>query len=315
MRSPLGMSLMILLCALLLAACALSPAAAPTLQPAAPATAAPTLPAQPAEPTAASDPASPEPTTQAGDRAPASVLRVATSLDNPPFSYSDDQGRPAGFDMALITELARRLGLTVEIKDMPFESLPTALGIDRADVAIAAISITPDRTALMDFTNAYYVGEDGVLAAPDSSVRAVSSLDDLAKLKVGVQKSTIYESWVRENAVDTGKMPASNIAAYDSPEAGAQALAAGEIDVVLLDRQPALTFVQQGKARLVGAGLYPQVYGIATQKGSSLRSELNQVLAEAQGDGTVARLVDKHLRMPATAVLPATRRPAATSTP
>ena len=51
------------------------------------------------------------------------LLVVGSSLENPPYSTYDDQFRPAGFDVALITEIGRRLNRPVEINDFTFEGL------------------------------------------------------------------------------------------------------------------------------------------------------------------------------------------------
>jgi polar amino acid transport system substrate-binding protein len=241
------------------------------------------------------------------------TLRVATTLDNPPFSTYDQNLKPTGLDIELITDLGRRLGLRVEIDDFTFDKLANAVVNDLADVAIAAISITPERASQVDFTNVYYVGQDAVLAALDSDIAKVASLDDLAALRVGAQEGSVYESWLRENAVETGKMPAEKLVALVSPDSGIDALEADEIDVMLLDRLPARALAEQGKAKLVGEAIYPQVYGIAVRKGSSLLPELNRVLAEAQADGTMKRLVEKYLKVAPEEVLPAT--PAAGPTP
>ncbi len=326
MRSRLAISLTVLLCSLLLTACAASPIAAPAPLPTTAPTTAPSQPAAPSPTSAPTvEPAQPSPTS-----APAAlpeddlarvkttgVVRVSSALDNPPFSMYDDQKRPAGLDIALITELARRMGLRVEIDDVSFDNLMTDLGSKKSDVAIAAIGITPERARTADFTNVYYVGQDGVLVAPVSDISAIRSLDDLTKLRVGVQRGSIYQTWLWENAVQAGKMPPANLKLYATPESGMDGLASGSIDAFVLDRQPARQLADEGKAKLVGEGLYPQVYGIAVRKGSSLLPELNRVLAEAQNDGTVAKLVETYLNVTPEAVLPATRQPfsAADSTP
>ena len=314
-----GIMLTVLLLGLL-TACTSIPAAAPTpVPPTAPAPTATELtqvvvPTPAVAPTPAAAPM-PGPEDDLARAKATGVLRVASTLDNPPFSTYDDQKRPSGFDIALITDLARRLGLGVDINDFTFDNLGSALAQGEADAAIAAISITPERASQLSFTNAYYVGQDGILAAPDSSITTIRSLDDLARLRVGVQKGTVYETWVRENAVKTGKMPVDNLVTYVSPDQGVLDLTAGQIDVFVLDRQPALAFVDKGQAKLVGEKVYPQVYGIAVRKGSSLLPELNRVLAEAQADGTMRRLVETYLNVPSEAVLPATSVPFGTATP
>lgn len=308
----------VLLCGVLLAACGSAPAAAPATAPAAaptsipPTVSPPTAEDRPVVPTPTGLPAAPA-TDDLQDVQSEGVLRVATTLDNPPFSTYDENLKPTGIDIELITDLARRLGLRVEIDDFTFDKLGNALATDLADVAIAAISITPERASEVDFTNVYYVGQDAVLAGLDSDIAKVASLDDLAALRVGAQEGSVYESWLRENAVATGKMPAERLVALVSPDSGIDALEAGEIDVMLLDRQPARVLAEQGKAKLVGEAIYPQVYGIAVRKGSDLLPELNRVLAEAQTDGTIERLMVKYLQVAPEEVLPAT--PTAAPTP
>lgn len=318
MRSRLATSLTALWCGLLLAACATIPVPAPAPAPsptAAPA-AAPTQPPAPA-PTPAAELAMPAPT-----NAPATlpdddfarvkatgILPVSSALDNPPFSMYDDRKQPAGLDIALITELARRMGLQVDIRDVSFDNLMSDLGSKKSDVAIAAIGITPERARTVDFTNVYYVGQDGVLVALTSNISAIRSLDDLTQLRVGAQRGSIYQTWLWEHVVQAGKMPPDRLKLYVTPEAGMEGLASGSIDAFVLDRLPARQLAEEGKARFVGENLYPQVYGIAVRKGSSLLPELNRVLAEAQNDGTVAKLVETHLGLTPEDVLPATRQP------
>jgi len=91
-------------------------------------------------------------------------LRVGTSADYPPFEYYNEQAAIDGFDMALIREIGNKLEVQTEISDFAFASLPDTLRIGQIDVAMAALSITPEREALADFSNIYYVGEDGILA-------------------------------------------------------------------------------------------------------------------------------------------------------
>ena len=109
--------------------------------------------------------------------------------------------------MALVTEIGRRLNRPVEINDFTFEGLLDALQLEQVEVVIAAMDATPERAAQVDFTTPYFLGEDGILAAPTSSLSAASSLSDLAGLRVGVQSSSVYESWLLKSLVQTGQMP------------------------------------------------------------------------------------------------------------
>src|SRR5690606_9644832 len=117
-------------------------------------------------------------------------LAVGTSLDYPPFSFRNDQFQPDGFDMALINDVASRLGVRAEIQDMAFDSLFNALNSGQIDVAIAAITVTTEREALVDFSNIYWVGEEGIVSRPNSGITSVTTLNELAGGRIGVQRSS-----------------------------------------------------------------------------------------------------------------------------
>jgi ABC-type amino acid transport substrate-binding protein/putative hemolysin len=232
------------------------------------------------------------------------VIQVASALNNPPFEMYNARFNPDGFDIALMTEIARRLGLKVEVNDFAFEGLLDALELKQADAVIAAMAITDDRLTQADFTPAYYLGEDGILAAPDSPIAAVTSVDDLTSRRVGVVRGTVYEAWLQKNLIQTGQMPAANLQTYTKPEDAVRSLTPGRVDLVILDREPALTYANEGLGKLVGKSNYVQNFGIAARKGSSLLPQLNRALAEVQADGTVARLAEKYLNIPEDKLLP-----------
>jgi polar amino acid transport system substrate-binding protein len=247
----------------------------------------------------------------------AGKILVGTSLDYPPFAYYDTAFKPDGFDVALMTELGKRLGLTVEFNDFAFEGLGAALQLKQVDAAIAAISATPDRQAAVDFTGSYYVSEDGVLAASDSAIQSVATLTEMASRRVGVQRGTIYEAWFTNSLVKTGQMPQEYLFAYLKADDAVRDLQAGKIDLAVMDLLPAQNYVSLGDAKLVGRGLQPQNLAIAVRKGSSrLLEQLNKALGEAQADRTAAGLMTQYLNIEAPQPIPtATPAPVATAAP
>jgi ABC-type amino acid transport substrate-binding protein len=253
----------------------------------------------------------------------AKTFLVASSLDNPPFDMYDPQFKPSGFDIALMTELGKRLGVSARFKDFTFDGLLGALQTNQADAVISSMAITKDRQALADFTRNYYRGDDGILAAPNSPITEITTVADVANRRVGVVRGTVYEAFLLKNLVETGKMPAANLQSYLQWSDAMSDLQAGKVDLVIMDRLPAQTYVNSGAAKMVGHSTYTQDYGIAVRRGSTLLPELNRALAEVQADGTLARLAEQYLQVkpeplptdtPAPAVLP-TMTPAAIPTP
>ena len=98
------------------------------------------------------------------------------------------------------------------------------------------------------------MGEDGILAAPNSVISSVKSLADFQARRIGVQRGSVYESWLLNTLVQTGKIPRGNLLSYVSPDQAVADLDAGRVDLVVMDRKPADNFVRQGKAKLVGKG-------------------------------------------------------------
>ncbi len=134
-------------------------------------------------------------------------LVVGTSADYYPFEYYTPDFRIDGFDIALIREIGQRLGMEVEIRDFAFDGLGGALELGQIDVAVAAISITTERAAQVDFSDIYFVGEDGVLASDASDIEEVTSADELGEYLVGVQSGSVYEDLIEKNLVETGILP------------------------------------------------------------------------------------------------------------
>ena len=224
------------------------------------------------------------------------VLRVGTAADYPPFSYFNSTGQMDGFDVALIRELGRRLGVTVQINDFAFESLGDALFLDQIDAAIAAITITPDRAQQVDFTNLYFSGREGVLARQDFPVDQLTSSADLIGMRLATQRGTVYEEWVYDNLIDPGLITVDQFFVYDKPENAVRDLRENRVDLVLMDELPAREAATDG-LKIVSSGLVQQQFAITVAKGSNLTTELNRVLAEAQNDGTVGNLAEFYLKI------------------
>jgi len=195
-----------------------------------------------------------------------------------------------------MNEIGKRLGLQVSYVDIPFEGLIGALQLNQIDAAVAAISVTPEREGSVDFTDIYFVGEDGLLARQDSNLSPIRSADEMAKLRVGVQRGSVYETWLNAGLVNTGKMPIGNFFTYTQMGQALDDLKANRLDVVVMDYLPAQDAVKQGGVKLVGRGLAKQNYAMTVRKGSlSLRNNLNQALAQMQMDGAVTKLAQQYL--------------------
>ena len=242
----------------------------------------------------------------------AGKMVVGTAADYPPFESYIAPGQIDGFDIALMDEIGRRLGVAIEYHDFAFDGLGPSLLQGQIDVAIAAISRTPEREAVVDFSNVYLVAEDGVLARSDSNI-TISSADDLAAYKVGVQRNTVYQDWVQSTLIDAGRMSPDNLFAYEKAEHAIRDLKDGRIDLVMLDAQAAQAFVEQGDFKLVAKGRGQQHYAIALPKGTAtLKAKLDEAITGMYDDGYIGGLAKRYLGV---AVVLPTPTAGPTSTP
>jgi polar amino acid transport system substrate-binding protein len=247
-------------------------------------------------------------------------LVVGASLDYPPFAYRNERFQPDGFDVALIREIANRLGVETEITDMAFDSLFDAVNAGQVDVAIAAITVTPERDQEVDFSNIYWVGEEGILARNESSITAIATLSDMAGHRVGVQRGSVYETWLQRDLVNAGLTQPGNLFVYETVDAAVRDLREQRLDLVVLDRRVAEANVVQGNVRLVGSGLNPQRYAIAVRNGAdALRTRINEALTQMQNDARFGQLVQQYLNVGAGGIItppaPVPTTPAQPTTP
>src|SRR6266487_1425436 len=145
----------------------------------------------------------------------AGVIKVGTSADYPPFESVDANGNKVGFDVDLMTEIAKRLDVKLEWVDMPFDSLIAAVQEGKIDASISAFNYSEERDKTIDFSDAYYTSED------------------VAKFKVGVQTGTTQDSWLTDGIVADGALPEENLFRYDRVDQAMADLKNGRIEVMM----------------------------------------------------------------------------------
>ena len=224
------------------------------------------------------------------------ILRAGTSADYPPFAFRTAEFNLDGLDIAIINEIGRRLGVTVELNDMAFEGLSWALQLEQVDVAIAAMSITPERSQAIDFSDIYFVSDDAALAREGSDIPQLLSIEEMAPFRIGVQRATVYSNWLNESLIDTGLMSPSQLIEYDDISFAVRDLREGRIDLVVLDLPPAQVAVNQGGVVLKGQGLNTQYFGIGIPKEEpTLLARVNSALSDMRNDGTLAALTEQYM--------------------
>lgn len=122
-------------------------------------------------------------------------LVLGTSADYPPFEFHasiDGKDTIVGFDIDVAKEIAKDLGVTLEIKDLKFDGLLAALDQGSVDIVIAGLSPTEERAKSVDFSIQYYSAEQAVVVR-GADKGTLTTLESLKGKTIAAQKGTIQE--------------------------------------------------------------------------------------------------------------------------
>ncbi|SFM68147.1 transporter substrate-binding domain-containing protein [Marinobacter zhejiangensis] len=220
----------------------------------------------------------------------ADTLKVVTDPSFVPFEMMDPAtGRMTGFDMDILAAVAARAGFDYSVSTMDFNGIIPSLQTGNVDLAIAGITITAERRAIIDFSTPYYDSGLRILVREDDD--RVHRIDDLEGLLVGTKLgSTSYDFLLSELGDSHG------VVAYPDSHEMFNALMAGDVDAVLFDAPNVGFFARnrgEGHVKTVGPLYQGQQYGIAFRKDSDWLHEVNSALEEIRRDGTYRAIYEK----------------------
>ena len=128
-------------------------------------------------------------------------LVVATSPDYPPFEFmvsENGKSKIVGADIDLAQKIADKLGVELELKAMDFDALVPALQAGKVDMVITGMTPNEKRKKAVDFSDIYFKGENAVIVNAKDAGKFTSE-DQLKKAKLGVQKGSTQETYVKDN--------------------------------------------------------------------------------------------------------------------
>ena len=218
-------------------------------------------------------------------------LTTCTHLPYPPFQSKDPTGKVVGFDVDLIDLVAKKLGVTQEIVDTPFEGIKSGADLNsgKCDVAAAGMTITDARKQVLDFSVPYF---DATQALAVPAGKSITSLADLKGRRLGVQGSTTGEDYVKQKVKADGLD--ITVVSYKDLGSEQQALATGQIAAAVGDLPVWNQYVKENPGKVVVATGFNtgEQYGFALKKGGNpkLLQAVNEAITAAKGDGTYDKI-------------------------
>jgi polar amino acid transport system substrate-binding protein len=225
------------------------------------------------------------------------TLTVGSDTTYPPQEYIDTAtGKPAGFDIDLITDIAQRMGLKVNIVTTGFNTIIDSLVAKRFDVVISAVTINADREKKVDFVPYFNAGES--LLVPKGNPKNITSIEGACGLKVGVQNGTVEQSDAEAASAacqKAGKPPISLTVLQDQT-AVVQLLATNRVDATYQDSPVTDYYILQNPGQFqVGGGVVNAApEGIAVRKGdTSMLNAVQTAFNQLKAAGTYDALFKK----------------------
>jgi len=216
------------------------------------------------------------------------TLVAATEGGFQPFNYYDGP-KLTGFEVDLAEAIAKKLGLKLEWRVVPFDGQIAALKQDRFDFAIASHGYTEERAKSVDFANPHYCTGGQIAAHKDGPLTVVA----LNGKTVGVQLATSYADAAKKvKGIKTIKTYKGD------PEAFA-ALRANKVDAWISDKFTVkATLDKNPDAGITGGELVfvERVSMILRKNNKELADKLNQALADVMKDGTYKALSEKYFK-------------------
>lgn len=225
-----------------------------------------------------------------------------------PFEYIGEGGAAVGVDIDIANAIAQHLGVELRIINGDFDGMSLAVQNGQADMAIAAITITDERKESLDFSVPYTNSCQYIIVQEGNS--EVTSIDDLAGLKVGVHLGTTGDLLVSEE-INSGVLQGTGaeVVQYKTLQEGCLALLKGDLGAIVVDDLTAKNFcvVNPGlkcfEAAYADGSLDQEFYGVAVAKGNTtLVTEINAVLEEMIASGAVEASLDYHIEQSAVVI-------------
>jgi polar amino acid transport system substrate-binding protein len=203
-----------------------------------------------------------------------------------------------GFDVDLIKAIGQVAGFDVEIKEMGFDGIITALQTNNVDLAISGISIDDERKKAVDFSLPYY--QSGLVVAVKADNNTIKGFDDLKGKKIAVQIGTT-------GAKEAKKIPGAKVTELDKVPDVFLELKNGGVDAVVNDLPVTAYYIQQGNKdiKIVGDVRSAEYYGIAVPKGKpEVLHKINDGLKALKASGQYAEIYKKWFGQEPPAFLP-----------
>lgn len=224
------------------------------------------------------------------------TLEMATNANFPPYEYVVKDGEYAGVDIEIAKELSKRLGLTLNIHNMPFDSIIASVASGKVDIGLSGFTVTEERKKSINFSDTYAKSKQVIIVTHKSPIEGLKDLyDEKSQFKVGVQLSTTGAIYFGDD-IKNKKLNSTMVEFHNGADA-ISALSSGKIDCVIIDSEPAKSFIVANQGlKILETEYIEEEYAMVVSKDKpDLLVKINKTLAEMKTDGTIEKILNKYI--------------------
>jgi polar amino acid transport system substrate-binding protein len=218
----------------------------------------------------------------------AGTLTVETTLPAPGWwNGTTPESIKDGYEYCMAAELANMAGLSsVTVKNVSFDQLVAGHTNDY-DLALAEITITPERSKVVDFSKSYFDSNVGVIVKKDADVTE----DNIATKRCAAYSGTTSVPFIQD------QLKCSDAKIYPDSQTLYQSVLSGQSDAAFLDTAIVLAEAKQTGGQLEVVGQYEtgEKYGAIYPQGSANATGFDQGIATMLSDGTLDNLSKTYL--------------------
>ncbi|WP_411681099.1 ABC transporter substrate-binding protein [Clostridium thailandense] len=216
--------------------------------------------------------------------------KIVVGVDDtyPPMEFKDKENKLVGYDVDMVNEIAKKLGVNVEFVPTAWDGIFMALQSKKFDLIQSSVSITDERKKSMIFTQPYIYGGNAIFVKSDNTT--INSQDDFKDKIIGCQIGTTAQDVL-------SKMSGmKEVKKYNGMTEAFLDLKNGRIDAVVSDPQVGDYYIasQKDKFKKIKSLLNQEPIGVAFRKDDTdLRDGYQKAMDELKKDGTLSKLSQK----------------------
>ena len=220
----------------------------------------------------------------------AETLTMGTNAAFPPYEYYEGD-EIVGIDAEIAAAIAEKLGMELEIVDMDFDAIIPAVTTGKVMIGMAGMTVTEDRLQNVNFSESYAKGVQVIIVKDDSPITGVDDLGGDATYLIGVQQSTTGDIYC------SGDFGTDRVKKFKTGPDAVLALINGSVDCVIIDNEPAKSFVAKNEGlKILETEYVTEDYAICMAlENKDLKDKIDDALLDLEEEGVLQEIISKYI--------------------